>query len=121
MTRLFVRFRAGDWMDLKATGIKGFCDPLNIASFSGCVPAFISNDHRHTLAVQTVMQFAQLLLEMLQLFLVFFILDHLVCQFDFPKSFGIFLKRKKCFGRSGALCVLFCKATSMLFTIISRT
>ena len=26
MTRLFVRFRAGDWMALKATGIKGFCD-----------------------------------------------------------------------------------------------
>ena len=26
MTHLFVRFRAGDWMDLKATGIKGFCD-----------------------------------------------------------------------------------------------
>ena len=105
MTRLFVRFRAGDWMDLKATGIKGFCDPLNIASFSGCVPAFISNDHRHTLAVQTVMQFAQLLLEMLQLFLVFFILDHLVCQFDFRKL-RHFLKRKNVWEKRCAVCAV---------------
>ena len=51
------------------------------------------------------MQFAQLLLEMLQLFLVFFILDHLVCQFDFRKL-RHFLKRKNVWEKRCAVCAV---------------
>ena len=45
--------------------IKCSRNPLDISSFSGCIPPFIGNDDRHFLTIQTIVQFSKSLLKLL--------------------------------------------------------
>ena len=82
MTGFFMRFRAGDGMYLKTTGIKSFRDPLDISAFSGSIPAFIGDDHRHSFAVEPIMQASELRLEFFKLCLVLFVSHFFSIQRD---------------------------------------
>ena len=55
--------------------IDSSCDALDISSLSGRIPSLVSYNQRNPLSVQPVMQFAQLLLQPVQLLLIFRILQ----------------------------------------------
>lgn len=65
-------------MHLVASGIQCSGDPLDITALACGIPAFVGDDYRDLLAIQAVMQGIQLLLQMTQFFLVFFLGDFLV-------------------------------------------
>ena len=70
MARLFMRLWAGDRMYLIASRIQRSRKALDIASLTRRVPALISDNDRNLLAVKTVMQFSQPVLQPFQLCLV---------------------------------------------------
>ena len=70
MAGFLVGLGAGDRMHLIPSGIQSFCDTLNISALACRIPALIANNHRHPLAVQTVMQLSKLALQCFQLRLV---------------------------------------------------
>ena len=78
MSRFLVWFRAGDGVYLVASGIQCSRDPLDIAALACGIPAFVGDDYRDLFPIQAVMQGIQLLLQMTQFFLVFFLGDFLV-------------------------------------------
>ena len=78
MSRFLVGFRAGDGVYLVASGIQCSRDPLDISALACGVPAFVGDDYRNLFPIKAVMQGIQLLLQMAQFPLVFFLGDFLV-------------------------------------------
>ena len=65
MSCLLMRLRTCNRMHLVSTRIECSGNPFDISAFSRSIPAFVGNDHRHFLAVQTIVQFAKALLQLL--------------------------------------------------------
>ena len=78
MPCLFMGLRACDGMHLVSAGIQSTGDALDISALTGCVPALIGNDHRNLLTVQAVVQLAQSLTQLLQLFFIILFRNRLV-------------------------------------------
>ena len=72
-------------MHLVSTRVQRTGDALDISALTGCVPALICNDHRDLLTVQAVMQLAQSLTQLLQLFFIILFRNRLV-QWNFRKQ-----------------------------------
>ena len=74
--------RAGDGVDLIASGIEGACDPLYIASLAGGVPSLVSDNDGDLLAVELVVKVAELVLKAVKFFVVLLFGYSLVIQGD---------------------------------------
>ena len=78
-----MRLGTRDRMDDVTPGVKSPGNALDVAAFSGCIPAFIGYDDRYFLFIDLVVKIAELFLEFLELRLVFFI-----CQFLVQRDIG---------------------------------
>ena len=70
MSCFLMRFRACDRMNFVTARIKCSCNPLDVAAFSCCIPALISDDDRYFFPVKTVVQFSKPILQFFQFFAV---------------------------------------------------
>ena len=71
MMRFFHVIRRGNRNHFVAARIHAFGQPLDIAPFSGGVPAFVKNHDRHALEVNQMLQLENALLAAFQLLVVF--------------------------------------------------
>ena len=82
MAGLFVGFGAGDRENLEAARVERGGDPLDVASLSGGIPSLVGDDDRDLFPVELVVQAAELLLEPVQFFPVFFLGERFALQRD---------------------------------------
>ena len=111
MPGLFMRLRAGDRLDDITSWIQCRCDTLDVAALAGGIPALVGDDDRDLLAIEFVVQVAQLLLKPVQLLVIFFFGQRLVVRGEFGQL-GIGFSGK-IFCRIGAARAWFFSAVSI--------